>query len=818
MNCFSKYIYIFFFSLLAIYEVNAQVKKADRLYNFGNYASAVQLYEKEIKKGRDFQIEEKLASCYRLLHDYNKAVLWYAEIVKSKKSDPINNFYYAQILQTLGDFKKAKEQYLAFAKKQPNDKRGLIFASYCDSIMNDISLVNEFVIKNVEKINSSYSEFGSYYYKNELIFISNKENNYLEEKTNKLTGQLLFKNLKINYNIDSLLNISVGEFSIFNEFSESGSHYGPGYYSPSDSILYFTKSVSHKTKQDIGPGTFYLGIYSSEKINDKWTTPKLMSINQEGYSTACPSLSADGNYLFFSSNRPGGFGGTDIYYSEKDIVGEWSLPINLGDKINTIGNEKFPFIHQDGSLYFASDGHPGIGGLDVYIAKNIQQEWNVCHLQAPFNSPGDDFALIIDDKKMSGFISSNRQGGKGDDDIYYFSKNLNIECKSIHNDYCVLLEAEEEQNIDVIYEWILGIEDNKEGRQIRHCYPGPGTYYAQLIVKNKATKEILFQDKQIKIIIEDDDSTSFGITIESESPLELNRLIKFDASGLIQDCDIKKYIWDMGDGNILFGKTIQYQYKEVGEYKVSLKLLGEGMGCNKNCNECVYKLISVTDDNKEINIEAVDTSIWIKGIIRTKVDSQPVFGLMLVLESEKNIDFTVSDQNGFFYFIIEKNQNYNLSFTSDDFFNIKQEISSHDIDKGKIIKNDLYVERIELNKSIKIDNVYYSSGGYELNKDAIKALDDIVSLLIANPNIRMEISSHTDSRSDAKHNLELSQKRANKVISYMISKGVSPSKIIGKGYGEENLINHCKDGVNCSEEEHKLNRRTEFKVIDIQNF
>ena len=551
-----------------------------------------------------------------------------------------------------------------------------------------------------------------------------------------------------------------------------------------------------------------------EPNSNKWEKEQSFVHNSNEYSISHPALSPDGKTLYFVSDMPGSHGGSDIYVCYKKDE-SWSIPKNLGPEINTVGDEKFPFVHKKGAIYFASDGHPGYGGLDVFVAHKNGQNWNVCNLKVPINSPRDDFGLILDEVKSTGFLCSNRKGGNGADDVYYVAKNLNFKCVSVYQDYCVVLTAEEDTNMPpAIFEWIFGIEENKKGIQVEHCYPGPGTYYVQLIVKAKETGEIIYQEKQIKIEISEDKNSKPKIDLIAEKRIKLRKSVKFDASGLVEGCNIYKYVWLMGDGNILNGKSITHRYDEVGEYKVSLKMTGEGLACGQSCDTCIYKLISVYEDAMEINVEAIDTNIWIKGKVTDKHSSMPISGLMLILESQDFVDIRETNEEGFYFFIAEPNTVYNLSTSSTDYFDISEKLSTVMMESSSI-NNNIELEKIELDKAITIDNLYYGVGDFRINREAAKELDNLIDLLKANPKISIEISSHTDSNNSKEYNQILSEKRAKTVVNYIVSKGINTNRITGKGYGESKLLNHCKDGIKCTEEEHSKNRRTEFKVIGL---
>lgn len=798
--------------LLLFGNISAQVQKADKFFELGQYKQAISIYKKAYKKDSiDYHIIKRIAEAYSLLHSTEQAEIWYQKAIRQKESIPLDYFNYAQILKNNKKYQQAKEHFLAYYEKVPADIKGKMFAEACDSIAVWETQKMKYKLVNIGAINSTYSEFGSAYFQDGIVFASNKKADYLNNSSVENNNYLKLYN--ITFDQDALYNARFRKPKLFTKGLNGRYHHGPATFDKEQKLMFYAKTIPIRTEEKNNEFRWHL--FFSDRKKSKWNNEQEFPYNDGAYSIVDPSLSPDGKTLYFASNMQGGYGGEDIYVCNY-VNDSWAAPKNLGPQINTFGDEKFPFIHNSGWLYFSSDGHPGFGGLDIFTASKEGDNWQVCNMKLPFNSSKDDFGLIFDNGKSTGFLSSDRPGGVGGDDIYYFAKDLDFNCVSLYQDYCVTLTAAEDSNSPQgIFEWVFGIEENKIGKQVEHCYPGPGTYYVQLIVRAEETGEVLYQEKQIKIEIKEDENKNTKIDLFAKKEIRLRKTVKFDASGLIEGCDVYRYLWDMGDGSNLEGKAIIHRYDEVGEYRVALKMLGEGSACAQSCDTCIYKLITVYEDLMEITAEAIDTNIWIKGRITDKSHGEPITGLMVILESTDFVDMKETNDEGFYFFVVRPEVVYTLSTSSDDYFNINEQISTRGL-ASRPINRDLKLKKIELEVAIEIPNINYNVGGYKINSKIAKELDNVVSLLKANPKITIEISSHTDSKSSASSNQQLSERRAQEVVNYIISKGISSERLVAKGYGESKLLNHCADGIECTEEEHQRNRRTEFKVIDVR--
>jgi outer membrane protein OmpA-like peptidoglycan-associated protein len=418
--------------------------------------------------------------------------------------------------------------------------------------------------------------------------------------------------------------------------------------------MIFAKGNSGKRKS-----TEDVDLYISRFRNNVWSEPLMININEPGSWDSSPAFSPDGRTLYFASNRKAkgrtqiSYGGTDLYSAQMDTRGRFSRVRNLGPEINTPGNELFPYVAEDAKLYFASDGHPGYGGLDLFVVKRASGKTVIENLAQPVNSSGDDFAIFLF-RPDRGFFTSNREGGKGDDDIYTF--------------------VNEDPNLKVINYYLQGI-----------------TYS---------------QDKEGKLQI-----------------LPNTKVNLLDEKGEI----MQDYVTG-DDGKFLFR---------------------------------VY-------ENEDYNMVAETDGYLIKRQLYTT--------------KGKGVDPTT----------------------------LKDLITNVTLD------TTLVLDKIELNKIFALENIYYNYNRAEIREDAAKELDKLVQLLIDNPEIKIELGSHTDSVDSDVFNINLSQRRAESAVRYIVQHGIAPDRLVAKGYGESKPIarNTNPDGTDNPTGRQK-NRRTEFKILEV---
>ena len=424
-----KKLYILLISLtIGLNAVMAQstlVKKADKYYSRLQYVKAAETYEKAIAHGDvDDHVYKNIADAYYQIFDTKNAEKYYA--ILAKKSDDPEVFYrYAQMLKANGKYEESIPWMEKFAKMKPSDYRAIKFKenpNYLPKIMERGK--DKFVVNELQNINTEYSDFGAKPYgKNKLYFVSARDT---KGKTYDWDKQPFLDIYQADYVDGVVSNIEKIPGDVNTKY-----HDGTFCFSPDGKTLYFTRDnyVERKYKTDT-TGVSRLKLFSAILVDGEWTDIRELPFNNDNYSVSHPAVSPDGKKLYFSSDMPGGLGQSDLYVVEiKKGRNNFGKPVNLGPNINTEGRENFPFISKNGDLYFSSDGHPGLGGLDVFACKNVDGKFSrPRNLGVPLNSGKDDFAIYIDDDTKDGFISSNRDATRIGDDNIYTIKNIKPIC------------------------------------------------------------------------------------------------------------------------------------------------------------------------------------------------------------------------------------------------------------------------------------------------------------------------------------------------------------------------------------------------------
>lgn len=410
--------YIVILSALAIIIGSCTpIRKAEQMYQRFDYAKAIPVYEKIATSGNKHSTLaiSRLGDINRLSSNFDKSAEWYAKAVTEENVIPEAYLNYGQVLRSLGKYSEAIEQFEKYMQIKPEDPRGRIYADYCRMFFERTEQSDIYEIANAEGLNSPYSDFSPVVYGDKVIFASDR-GDQTGAKTYGWTGAYYLDMFEAdiptldNPEKDLNANIFARELNMIY-------HDGPASFSPDNNTIYYTRAF--RKMGSVDTSRYYtnrLQMYSSTLENNKWTEPVPFYLNSELYSVGHPTISSDGKTMYFVSDMPGGVGGTDLWKVEM-VDGAWTNLTNIKE-LNTFGNEMFPFYDKSGALYFSSDGWPGLGSLDVFKTSFTNNKWSEPeHLKEPVNSPADDFGFY---KAESGLVlfSSNRPGGKGDDDIY----------------------------------------------------------------------------------------------------------------------------------------------------------------------------------------------------------------------------------------------------------------------------------------------------------------------------------------------------------------------------------------------------------------
>jgi len=633
-------------SSLTVFSQEDKEKKADDFFQIYYFDKAIDKYSRIDSLSLEGQ--RKLAESYYNRFEFVEAEKAYAKFIDSSAATLDDYFKYVLILKANGKYDEANKWMQEIKTKKEDDLRVKSFLEtkpVFDSLLVENS---KYKITNLA-MNTEDEDFGTSYFKDQIVFASTRSG-----------SKPILR--KYNWNREPFLDMFVADKDTANELIKlkylnkkynQKWHEGPASFNKKGTFMAYTRNNYGEIAAD---GVVRLQIYFSEYAKGEWSDPEPFYLNSKDYSVGHPALTRNGRIMFFVSDMPGGYGGTDIYMVSKISKTKWGKPVNLGPKINTEGNEMFPFFQDKNSLlFFSSNGLDGLGGLDVYVAHATPTGFvDVKNLGVPINSKSDDFAYIIDDKLKTGYFSSNRPGGKGGDDIYKFAYT--------------------------------------------------GDYKRKVVVD---TTHVIIKDTVVN------------------------------------------YIYDLLVLNETSNKPISNADVKIG------------------------KIIDITDSLGKVSAEfnIADTFKVVVNAVGYK-------------EKEK-------------------------------FVSLEKSLSD------KVVNDTIKLE-VNMDEHIVLKNIYYDFDKSNILPESKVELNKLVKFMEDNPNLHVELSSHTDSRGSDSYNIKLSQRRAESAVRYVVSMGISKYRITAKGYGERRLVNRCSDGVPCTEAEHRQNRRTEIyiqgfgKALDIQ--
>lgn len=652
---------LLYITILSVFSANSYAQKlqtssGNNKYDKYAYINAVSTYERVAEKGyKSEDMFQKLGNSYYFNGELDKAAKWYDELFLMNANQASEYCYrYAHCLKAVGKNAKANEMLEIFHQKANGDTRGQLFdqnKNYLEQIK-----VNSGRYKIEDAgINSKFSDFGSAINKNTLVFASARNVRSASQRKHTWTNQNFTNLYEAELDQDQLPG-KVKEFSktINSKFNES-----TPIFTKDGKTMYFTRNnyIEGKIGKDKKQVTL-IKIYKVTLENKQWSNVKELPFNSDHYSVAHPALSPDEKTLYFASDMPGTIGQSDLFKVQIKEDGSYGSAENLGPAINTEGRETFPFVTDENELYFASDGHPGLGGLDNFVT-TITNDGTIGEIQnlgGDINSPKDDFAFLIDTKTRRGFVTSNRDGGNGYDDIYKFIENKKLSC----------------------------------------------------------SQEL------------------YGI------------------------------VTDLSTGQILTGAT------------------------------------------------------------------------MSLIDSDfKLLETTMTDANGGYKFTVTCGATYHIKATKADYIAKEDKVEiikgngktklNVALDKEALKENLKEVVKVEvgddLGKILNIKIIYFALDKADILPRAIIDLEKILDVLNQNPLMKIDVRSHTDCRQSARYNQLLSDRRAKATVAWLISKGISPSRLSGRGYGESQLVNSCgcepTNTSSCTEEQHQRNRRSEFIILEM---
>lgn len=395
-----------------------RIEKAENAFKAGKYFEAIDLFKFAYGKVEDREKKKELiyktALCYRYIDDVHHAEIWFRKAVKRGLENPLARLYYADALLANGEYEEAKTNFQKYKKLVPDDKRAQKGIESCEFALKAKENPTRHNINPMYFFNTRESEFSPCYGKDNytIVYFTTTREGTTGNEINPVTGQYYadIYQSRVDRKGEWSDPVPLGE-NINTEYDE-----GVACTNEKANTMYFTAIKENKD------GDMVTQIYKSTKQGIKWGESQKVPIFEiDSIMVAHPALSSDGKTLYFVSNKKGGQGRKDIWKVTQSSEGGWGVPENLGPSINTKGNEVFPFVHKDGTLYFSSDGHVGMGGLDLFMARPQGSKWEVSNLGYPMNSPRDDFGIVFERELERGYFSSNREDSRGEDDIFQFA-------------------------------------------------------------------------------------------------------------------------------------------------------------------------------------------------------------------------------------------------------------------------------------------------------------------------------------------------------------------------------------------------------------
>lgn len=631
------------------------------------------------------------------------------------------------------------------------------------------ALRRDIFLQNAARINTPGMEFSPALYLNGMVYVSRYNTGLVDEKTQETFYELFYSELDPNGMPTKPQNFSME--------INSQLHEGPVSFNRKGDRMYFTRSNS---KQGISradkKGKVVLKIYEAQKGEFDWENIQELPFNSDKFSCMHPSLSADGKKLFFASDMSDGYGGMDIYFAERLSDGRWSKPINLGSEVNTAKNEVFPFFHESGTLFFSSDGQDGLGGLDIFMIDLGKRVWGKpINLGEPFNSQKDDLGLVLTEDGVMGYFTSDRDGGSGRDDIYVFEVPGGI--KGIE--------------LPELQETLVTVYDGAES-------------------KRAAGAAVRVFECSEDGILKNEDLYNLELLPASNRSEELNLKL------------VRKREEELGDPRHLTDRNGQASVAFEAEKDYIILVSKPGYGTQEirysTKGESKFRPLEITIDPSNC--------LSLRGVVladpyQAKVPNAIVRILNKCDNSEKVVRTNIS---GVFEYCLPIGCDYSISAEKDGYNPGQSQVSTFKIRGSRSIEaqitltpnaNGIVKEPIRRGSVIVLEHIYY-----DFNKSAIRTgdsyeLEALAQLMEQYSSMEIELGAHTDSRGAEDYNLQLSLRRAESAKEFLVQRGIAQERVKAIGYGEALPRNRCRDGVECSEEEHQHNRRTEVKILQI---
>lgn len=784
----------------------AALKKGDKLFQKMIYHEAAKAYKKAFDKEPSNAAAIGAAESYRKLADFSAAEAWFRRADWKSETNPRYRFDFAQALKSNGHYDEAKVQFVKWGVQIKNPKKGEFWANTCNLAAEMKKDEQGYQVRPLT-VSSGNSEISPVLYRKGIVFASNRPR---AETIGRRDG----RNAKPFYDLWYAERAPNGVFEkpvIMKGKINTGLNDGPVTFSQAGHIAYITRTnTKGLNKRSKEKKIRKLQLFSTRKINEKWRDVQPFPFNNREYTFAHASLSPDEKTLYFTTDMPGGFGGTDIWFVKKE--GEsWSKPKNLGPKLNTQGNEAFPFVMKDGLLYFASDGHAGVGGFDLFSARvNKGTASQIENLGVPINSPADDFGLIWEAGAPTGYFTSNRVGGQGQDDLYFFTRSQAME----------VIVAEKGSNF-AIPNAQVEVQDYN-GKSFTYTTDKEGKF-----------RHYIKEGREYRVIVahEDYKGGTFRISTKDINPardlnkrLTLEKESRYTVSGFVVDSLTQKpmpgvvvRLVEIGESQLKTNKLGRF-VKEIEPNKDYTMFISQEGYVPKSFDFTTKGLTKPTALNYNIGLLPGDSWLYVEGVIRDQETKEPLKGVNIrVIEdySQQKVAHVQTNSSGGFFITLAPNRTYSIIASTYGHFANRYD---HEVFEGKL-RDSIVVNLNLYDRAVgKIVNTLY----YDFNASLLRSFDkrelnECAYFLVDNPDVSVDLGAHTDIRGSAAYNKKLSFRRAQSAVDYILTRQIEEQRIIANGYGEEFPAVDCVGGeMNCTEEQHQKNRRAELKVIQIE--
>lgn len=730
MTKFYVFLFLATISSTSAFSQKTMTKKGAERYNNYDYISAVDHLESVSTRTTDAQ--RQLAASYNQLGDYAKAEECFGVIAQRNDRIPIDILNYAKALMKNGKYEEAQLQMDIYKELNPCDEDTELFRELPAKVEEYNANFDNFSVKNLE-VNSEEEDFAPVV-TNGILYFASSRGKRAAVNRKWIGNELSFLDV-YTAKIDNKQMVDLE--AVPNKDINKKYHEGPVAFAKNGSEMFITRNNYGGVSKE---GIINLKLLISAKNGEGWDVPVELPFNSSEYSVGHATASPDGSFIVFASDMPGGEGGSDLYLSRRES-GAWSLPKPLC-LLNTPGNEVFPYFHESGILMFSSDGHPGLGGLDMFVAQwNDGEIGRMMNAGAPLNSSSDDFTPWINSDLTAGYFASNRKNGKGDDDIYSFTMEVPF----------------------LFGRLFQGIALDRDGKPMDNA-------------------SVFIRNEQGEIVKEGttDENGFYSLTSDAVGDLD----IIFKKKGYF---DLKLPVLVLDDSPDIIERNVAMEVDPGYSLLYSIR----------------DRRTKVVLEN--VRITAVDNFSGAQEIIYTDEDGLSLRPILNKKVGDK-ISYSIRlEKEGY----ITKGSTYNRVIDREGTYDLSEEMN---INMEKIAVG------VDIAQATEIQPIFFDFNKFDIRPDAALELDKIVRIMNENPTMVVELGSHTDCRGSAKFNQILSQKRAEASAQYIRLRISNPDRIYGKGFGEYKILNGCicEGGrvPTYSDEEHAINRRTEFVIVN----